>query len=768
MGGKVTNIFNWTRSNIAFTPTFGSIQGSEGCRLSRECNAHDTASLLIALLRAAHIPARYVLGEVSLDPSFFRSAVGDFDDLQAAGRFTASSGTPTTFVVDPDQQVVAVQLAHVWVEAFVSDEKSKHAQWVTLDAALKKTDLQAPVDAEEALGFSAAPFEDILAAATFDANGDSVTNIDAAAIDQQVRGMQDQLQSFLDCCTTVGEITGFLQPKVREVRKIQQLRKAFPGTIVQAEAAIAELPAAVRHLLTLQVAELSGVQVITISRTLPELVNRRLTVAYFPATREDAEFVVTNGGLYAAPPTGFQVKPVVMLDSEIIAAGTSVPMGVLQQLRLTFREVGDVSDFVDHFIRAGTYAIVGLNFQRAGSESLLERRARLAATLEELRSESGVHLDDILGETLHDQAQIYYALLDTHTRLSAQKLNVVFGRRPAEMLMSFAPVFVFDENGIPIATQSGSMGMDFRRNILSVASRTGRTEDEGSWFFGVGAYSSALEHSIFEITQDTASVSTLRLIRTASDQGIPIFAIDARNLARVLPQLNLPNFVIDMIVEAVAAGNFVVTPRTEVQFLQWRGVGFIIIDPVTGAGAYLIAGNLVPAPTTVGGATAEISAAIFDIQTVLRSVFLIEFPQPSPSEEFLFVPFTGPPRGVPPPAEGEIPDILAPVGVTVGGTNSVASEGLTLIAREVDVTATDAAVFEAPARTIQSLSPCARATLANEESGAIDNNLLWEGLFGSPAGIPTARTQVPSLSAFVFDSLQEKLKEQHAAAPNCQ
>jgi hypothetical protein len=178
-----------------------------------------------------------------------------------------------------------------------------------------------------------------------------------------------------------------------------------------------------------------------------------------------------------------------------------------------------------------------LNLQRSGSEGLQARRERIAAALDQLRGQSAVNFDEVLGEILHSQTQIYYALLDAHTRLSAHQLNVLFGRRPAEMLMTFAPVFLFDPNGVPIETRQASMNMDFRRNILSLASRTGDVEDEGSFLFGTGAYSSALEHSIFEITQRTASISTLRLLKEANNQGIPIFAINAQNLGRVLPQL---------------------------------------------------------------------------------------------------------------------------------------------------------------------------------------------------------------------------------------
>jgi len=51
-------------NNISFVPSYGAIQGSQQTRRRRRGNAYDTASLLIALLRAAQVPARYVYGTV--------------------------------------------------------------------------------------------------------------------------------------------------------------------------------------------------------------------------------------------------------------------------------------------------------------------------------------------------------------------------------------------------------------------------------------------------------------------------------------------------------------------------------------------------------------------------------------------------------------------------------------------------------------------------------------------------------------------------------
>ena len=52
-------ITHWVRNSIEWIPSWGSIQGADLTLSTRRGNAIDTASLTIALLRAAGIPARY-------------------------------------------------------------------------------------------------------------------------------------------------------------------------------------------------------------------------------------------------------------------------------------------------------------------------------------------------------------------------------------------------------------------------------------------------------------------------------------------------------------------------------------------------------------------------------------------------------------------------------------------------------------------------------------------------------------------------------------
>src|SRR5437660_3417408 len=87
---------------------------------TKSCNAFDTASLLIALLRVAGIPARYQMGTIEVPIDKFMNWAGGFTDADAAASLFASGGVPSVVRrVDESGQVVSVRLEHVWVKALV-------------------------------------------------------------------------------------------------------------------------------------------------------------------------------------------------------------------------------------------------------------------------------------------------------------------------------------------------------------------------------------------------------------------------------------------------------------------------------------------------------------------------------------------------------------------------------------------------------------------------------------------------------------------------
>ena len=68
-------------------------------------------------------------------------------------------------------------------------------------------------------------------------------------------------------------------------------------------------------------------------------------------------------------------------------------------------------------------------------------------------------------------------------------------------------------------------------------------------------------------------------------------SIDKGNISTVLPLLNHDSSTIQDIQSAVAAGKVVTTSQSKVSVNGWTGSGYIILDPATGAGAYMIAGG---------------------------------------------------------------------------------------------------------------------------------------------------------------------------------
>lgn len=624
LGNNPLAIFNWVRQNILFVPTFGSIQGSEGCRMSRECNAHDTASLLIALLRASGVPARYVLGMVELPPDRFRRLIGDIQDTKAALLLSASGGIRTIAVLDAADQTVAVRLVHVWVEAFVDYAPSRGAgssgapgtggAWVPLDASIKPSRFQAPLDLETLTGL------DLEAIGTDLANGitpgplGEVIGVPTAATEQRIVEARTALKAALAARpeTTVGEVFGSLRV---DAAPVPVLPASLPARLVAINERTAELPDAERHVLTLQVLDEAGEdELLLFELPTAGIAGRRLTLHYLPHSEEDAATLAALGGYFEAPPHVIAVRPAFLLGGVLAEVGT-VPslMSDTHRLRVTFSEPGHV-ETVEHRINASTFAALGLDLQRISEDQARQAQDRLARIRDQIADLTvDSSWDDLIGEPLHTIGMTWFQQVEATNRMAGPASRVAAIKRPAAGLVTFAPTYgkIF---GLPVAVLDTGFGIDVRRYVVSAVSREGRPQDVPAYVLATGMAGSGAEHSVFEMLLRARSVSSVKLIAEANARGIPIYEVTSANLGQVLPQLQLSSAVRADIIDAAQAGRRVLVPRQEITFLNWRGVGYIAIDPATGAGAYLISGGL------AGGGTAEPNEMGETVDTIGDSV----------------------------------------------------------------------------------------------------------------------------------------------------
>jgi hypothetical protein len=89
---------------------------------------------------------------------------------------------------------------------------------------------------------------------------------------------------------------------------------------------------------------------------------------------------------------------------------------------------------------------------------------------------------------------------------------------------------------------------------------------------------------------DETSVSTTQLFAIAARQGMRLFAVTAQNLNQV-QSLGTSREVKEDIANAVAAGRVAFVPEGDIDHRGFRGVGYLLLDPTTGAAAYLIDGG---------------------------------------------------------------------------------------------------------------------------------------------------------------------------------
>jgi hypothetical protein len=96
------------------------------------------------------------------------------------------------------------------------------------------------------------------------------------------------------------------------------------------------------------------------------------------------------------------------------------------------------------------------------------------------------------------------------------------------------------------------------------------------------------------------SVSAIKLLGLANQQNVPIYIIDSENSQRV-DELSISSYDKQDIRNLINAGRKVLVPQSDVQHVNYSGIGYIALDLQTGAGAYMISGGYNGGDTTCDG-----------------------------------------------------------------------------------------------------------------------------------------------------------------------
>jgi hypothetical protein len=575
--GTPVAIYEFVRNGFAFEPYAGSLKGSALTFKERGGNDWDLAAFLVALYRAAGIPARYVVGTVEIPVERAMSWLG-VEDPGTAANLLASTGRKSQAVVSGGK-IAAVRMERVWVRAYVAFNHHRGAKsgpgdtWVDVDPAFKLHEVV------QTLKLATLP--------VFDQSAYLATLRTEGALDFY----KGQFQAFLDA-NAPGHIPEAVTP-LREIipEQFGYLVGRLPHKVLSVAVAYTNAPDIVRQKFTLNILDTLGGPQLTYTATLTELLDKRLTLSYAPASATDAQTIAAYGGLYQTPPYLISLKPQLKLEGQIVAEGPAI--GAAQEQTLEFQFITPLgTDTVHNTVTAGEYYAIALNaYAGSGShQEVLDRSKRLAAIQETINLNDPATLDERLGELLYLTGRVFHHNISAANRKIAHLTQVVDIPEVSEMMYSLITQ-VSSVWGVPRAmTPAGIVG-DMDRNTHLVMPTNGDASRRKLFMQIAGNESSYYEHFTTEKVFNAEAVSAVKALQIAADRGIPVHTINSGNIGTLLSTLQIQQSVKTAIQDAVDRGWQAIVPGNTLTLGDWTGIGYILENPETGEAYYPIPGG---------------------------------------------------------------------------------------------------------------------------------------------------------------------------------
>ncbi len=616
-------IYNWVRNTIEFLPTYGSIQGADMTLQTRKGNSFDTASLLIGLLRASNIPARYVYGTIQVPADRAMNWVGGVSKPEAAQQLLGQGGIPNIGLLSGGV-IKYIKLEHVWVEAYVDYVPSRGAvnrtpdTWVPMDASYKQYQYTQGMDIKGQVPLDAqALVTQAQTGATIDPSG-WVQNLNGTAIQSALSTYQTQVQNYINTTqpnATVGDVLG---SKTILANTSSILAGSLPYTTIATGGKFTGLPLQVRHqfeysLYASAMDRAMGSPTISLKQSLPNLAGKKITLSFAPATPADANLIASY--LPKAHADGTPILPSELptslpgylihltaefrVDGQLVASGGNFTMGeeLVSSMGL-FDPVNGWSFGQDNQPIAGEYIATHVDLQGVSTAQLQTLKDKLAATQAKLAANQTVGLtkEDISGDILYSAVLSYFAANQSAANVSAQASGIVEYRKPSfgNFETSAKPLYWF---GIPRNVSFPGLVMDVDRYASIVVAKDNSSTVRHVLQSGMrlSAYEHLIPEKIFSSsTNPGQGISAVKALALAASQGQKIYTLNAANQAShatLLAQVTIDGNARAEIQSALAAGKKVTVHASPITQSGWTGSGYIITDPLTGSGAYKISGG---------------------------------------------------------------------------------------------------------------------------------------------------------------------------------
>jgi transglutaminase superfamily protein len=636
LGGDPVKIYGYVHNNIRYQPYYGIRKGADQTLAEKSGSDADQAALLIALLRDSGIHARFVQGTAELPAARAANWLGvdpaAGQHLDAAPDILASGGVPTT-QVRANGQLVKVRFDHVWAEAYVPNDAYRGTEeglggktWLPLDPSIKENEFTHP----------AADFQALLKPAVEDwAHGfiDGSQKVGDYGI---VAPPSDQTavktQALLDHAKAVladhGVGDGSKLDKVVGGTQIKSVADTYlpSSTPFRARVVSGELRTLPPSLNASVSVTVSGADPLsqpssnpddanaagfTFTAPTDELANKRVTLAYVPATDTDAQIIDAYHGLLNAPTYAAALIPVLRVDGRVVARGhQAVSTGYTQNLEITYRMPGYAADVVQNPLYVGSLSALALALGPTSSAQLKARAERFAQLASDT-TPANLLTDARAGEMLSILGSYYFARNDQFDGIAAQGTGIDSNRLLSGGIVASGTGVSYIA-GFPVFARFSGFYVDVDEDAHSVVSKTGDAQVQSGYLRAAGIHASSSEGAIFSQTLGGRAVSTAEVMRDAMARGATVLKIDASNVARLDELAHVSADVKQEISRAVnERGATVLIPESETTIGGWTGVGYIIDEGSTVD--YRISGGLNGG--VIGATLADAATSLHDWAT---------------------------------------------------------------------------------------------------------------------------------------------------------
>ncbi|MCC7516578.1 MAG: hypothetical protein IT470_04475 [Pseudomonadales bacterium] len=490
--------------------------------------------------------------------------------------------------------------------------------WIPMDASYKQYDVTQPtVDLKAAVPFDAQSLANtIQQQSTVNEQEGWVQNVPQQAIQTALTDYQAQLQNYLTTQqpnATVGDVLGMQSIKVKQ---IQPLPAGLPYQLIAKQSNFSEIADRLRlkfkYELWSSYYGTADQQLFVVEQPTVKLAGKKLAMSFKPATQKDADLIASY--IPAADPQTGQIDPAQLpstlpgylihltpeftLDNATVATSTAQPtMGTEMISVMGYKFPGKDYQTTQNLPIAGQYEAIALDLQGVSSSQMMDLQHSMQTTRLKMQDKdfSSVTTQDAFGDLLYATILGWFALNNVQDETMSRQMGVVYYQAPSYGIFQtkLSTHFWF---GVPRNVSISGVVMDVDSYLVNVSSRDDDEVNRKYFVRMSGSRGSAMEHLIPEgiySTSDGAAhgVSAVKSLQLAAAEGQKIYTITQANVETALAAINLSTDIKAEIRSAAYAGKEIITQERYVSYAGSTSAGYIILDPQTGEGAYLIEGG---------------------------------------------------------------------------------------------------------------------------------------------------------------------------------